>query len=104
MRKVLLSLSLFCAATSASMAMKVTGKVTDESGALPGASVMIKGTDEGVETDDQNIRQLLALHILFPADGDALKLLVAVGGGFTGLVAGPEKDLLQLVRVDDQED
>ena len=52
MRKVLLSLSLFCAATSASMAMKVTGKVTDESGALPGASVMIKGTDEGVETDD----------------------------------------------------
>ena len=34
------------------MAMKVTGKVTDESGALPGASVMIKGTDEGVETDD----------------------------------------------------
>ena len=53
MRKVLLSLSLFCAATSASMAMKVTGKVADESGGLPGASVMIKGTDEGVETDDE---------------------------------------------------
>ncbi len=52
MRKVLLSLSLFCAATSASMAMKVSGRVTDESGALPGASVMIKGSDEGVETDD----------------------------------------------------
>lgn len=52
MRKVLLSLSLFCAATSASMAMKVSGRVADESGALPGASVMIKGSDEGVETDD----------------------------------------------------
>lgn len=52
MRKVLLSLSLFCAATTASMAMTVTGKVTDDSGALPGASVMIKGTQEGVETDD----------------------------------------------------
>ena len=35
------------------MAMKVTGKVADESGGLPGASVMIKGTDEGVETDDE---------------------------------------------------
>ena len=53
MRKVLLSLSLFCAATYAAQAVTVTGTVQDDSGALPGASVMIKGTDEGTEADDK---------------------------------------------------
>ncbi|MCQ2233949.1 MAG: TonB-dependent receptor [Paludibacteraceae bacterium] len=52
MRKVLLSLSLFCAATASSMAMKVKGVVSDESGVLPGASVIIQGTTDGTETED----------------------------------------------------
>jgi hypothetical protein len=53
MRTFLLSLSLFCAATLTSMAIKVKGVVKDAGGALPGASVSIKGTHLGTESDDE---------------------------------------------------
>jgi TonB-linked SusC/RagA family outer membrane protein len=53
MRTFLLSLSLFCAATLTSMAIKVKGVVKDAGGALPGASVSIKGTHVGTESDDE---------------------------------------------------
>ena len=60
MRTFLLSVSLLCASTFSSMAMLVKGVIKDDQGAIPGASVTIKGTLQGTESDDDGAFEIEA--------------------------------------------
>lgn len=53
MKRLIFLLFLFLSVTSlyAQQGLKISGKVSDNSGGLPGVSVLIKGTSQGVVTD-----------------------------------------------------
>lgn len=53
MRKVLLSLTLLCAATGL-VGRDISGHVADANGALPGADVVVKGSDDNYEVTDDD--------------------------------------------------
>ena len=53
MRKVLLSLTLLCAAGGL-MGRDITGVVTDSQGPLPGADVVVQGSTSNYEITDEN--------------------------------------------------